>query len=94
MAPGQSTRHARAPPRLFPCRDRGTPGRDGQHDAEADRDDRADTEPDARNLTQDPRLPEREAGAEEEDEVTDEVQFQDLMGERAAGKMPGAEGFR
>ena len=38
----------------------------------------ADRQPDPRNVIEHARLPQREAGADEKDEVTDEVEFQEL----------------
>src|SRR2546426_9210864 len=80
--PGQSTRHARgdAKDELLARRHRGPPRGNREHDPEADRDHRANGEPDAWNLPQYPRLPERKPRAEQEDEIADQVELQESHG--------------
>src|SRR2546426_12357571 len=93
--PGQSTRHARgdAKDELLARRNRGPPRGNREHDPEADRDHPANGEPDARNLPQYPRLPEREPRAEQEDEIADEVNLQEShrgLGSRKSAHSAGS----
>src|SRR5687767_11684200 len=68
-------------PLHVPCRrrcHRARRGRHREHDSKPDRDDDADRQPDTRNLVENARLPQRKACSDQQDEITDEVEFQVL----------------
>ena len=73
----QSSSPVPAPGSLVSGRDCGSARRHGKHDPETERDDRGYREPHARYLPQDAGLPQRQASAEQQDEIADEVDLQE-----------------
>jgi hypothetical protein len=65
---------------LFPRRDRRPSRHNGEHDAETDSDQCANREPDTGDVAEDARLPQRQAGTCEKNEVTDEIDAQKVLG--------------
>src|ERR1019366_544579 len=66
---------------------------DGEHDAEAERDEHADTNPDAADMREDAGLIQRRDGADDEDEVANEVEMNEAHGgdPRGSGLVAGIE---
>ena len=61
--------------KLFASNRRGSNGRDGEQDTEADDDEQRDDGPDGGNVVKQTGLPQREAGADHEDEVADQIEM-------------------